>query len=129
LTVGEGGAVLIGVLRGDRLGWEQPGVSGHELVQDFVGAEAVLAGGIDVAADVEAVLSDVVAGEAGFVNLIWPHCSSASGRPEIICWVFRGRTPRSLMLFEGPATRYLLPGEADMPRITNTTLTREKVKT
>jgi hypothetical protein len=28
-----------------------------------------------------------------------------------------------------PATRYLLPGEADMPRITNTTLTSQKVKT
>jgi hypothetical protein len=30
---------------------------------------------------------------------------------------------------KGPAPRYLLPGEADMPRTTNTTLTREKVKT
>jgi hypothetical protein len=30
---------------------------------------------------------------------------------------------------KGPATRYLLPGQADMPRTTNTTLTREKVKT
>jgi hypothetical protein len=29
----------------------------------------------------------------------------------------------------GPATRHLLPGEADMPRTTNTTLTRQKVKT
>ena len=47
-----------------RLGWGQPGVSGHELVQDFVGAEAVLAGGVDVAADVEPVLGDVVAGQA-----------------------------------------------------------------
>jgi len=55
---------LIALLRGDRLGWGQPGVSGHELVQDFVGAEAVLAGGVDVAADVEPVLGDVVAGEA-----------------------------------------------------------------
>jgi hypothetical protein len=33
-------------------------------VQDVVGAEAVLAGGVDVAADVEPVLGDVVAGEA-----------------------------------------------------------------
>jgi hypothetical protein len=33
-------------------------------VQDVVGAEAVLAGGVDVAADVESVLGDVVAGEA-----------------------------------------------------------------
>ena len=30
---------------------------------------------------------------------------------------------------KGPAPRYLLPGEADMPRTTNTTLTRQKVKT
>jgi hypothetical protein len=29
---------------------------------------------------------------------------------------------------KGPATRHLLPGEADMPRTTNTTLTRQKVK-
>jgi hypothetical protein len=33
-------------------------------VEDFIGAKAVLAGGIDVAADVEAVPGDVVAGEA-----------------------------------------------------------------
>jgi hypothetical protein len=30
---------------------------------------------------------------------------------------------------KGPAPRYLLPGEASMPRTTDTTLTREKVKT
>jgi hypothetical protein len=30
---------------------------------------------------------------------------------------------------KGPAPRYLLPGEADMPRATSTALTREKVKT
>jgi hypothetical protein len=30
---------------------------------------------------------------------------------------------------KGPAPRYLLPGEADMPRTTDTTLTRQKVKT
>ena len=35
---------MIALLRGDRLGWGQPGVSGHELAQDFVGAEAVFAG-------------------------------------------------------------------------------------
>jgi hypothetical protein len=29
---------------------------------------------------------------------------------------------------KGPATRHLLPGEADMPRTTNTTVTRQKVK-
>jgi hypothetical protein len=26
--------------------------------------------------------------------------SSLARRPEIFCWVFRGRTPRSLMLFK-----------------------------
>jgi len=55
---------LIALLRGGRLGWGQPRITEHELVEDFVGAEAVLAGGIDIAADVEAVLGDVVAGEA-----------------------------------------------------------------
>jgi hypothetical protein len=30
---------------------------------------------------------------------------------------------------KGAAPRYLLPGEADMPRTTDTTLTRQKVKT
>jgi hypothetical protein len=33
-------------------------------VQDFVGVVAVLAGGVHVAADVESVLGDVVAGQA-----------------------------------------------------------------
>ena len=41
----------------------QPGITGHELVQDFVGTEAALAGGADIAADVEPVLSDVAAGQ------------------------------------------------------------------
>ena len=54
---------LIALLRGDRLGWGQPGIAEHELVQDVVGAEAVLAGGVDVASDVEPVLGDVVAGQ------------------------------------------------------------------
>src|ERR1035441_9826762 len=59
-----GGAVSGLVLRGERLcGW-LPAAAEHELVQDFHGAESVLAGGVDVAADVEAVLGDVVAGEA-----------------------------------------------------------------
>ena len=55
---------MIALLRGDRLGWGQPEFAEHELVQDFVCAEAVFAGGVDVAADVEPVLGDVVAGEA-----------------------------------------------------------------
>ena len=63
-TVCDGDADLIALLRGDRPGRWQPGVPEHELVQDVVGAEAVLAGGVDVAADVEPVLGDVVAGEA-----------------------------------------------------------------
>jgi hypothetical protein len=36
----------------------------HEVVQDVHGVPAVLAGGVDVAADIEAVLGDVVAGQA-----------------------------------------------------------------
>jgi hypothetical protein len=36
----------------------------HELLQDFEGAGAVFPGGVDIAADVEAVLGDVVAGQA-----------------------------------------------------------------
>jgi len=63
LTVSDGGADLIALLRGDRLGWGQPGITEHDLVQDVVGAEAVLAGGVDVAADVEPVLGGVVAGQ------------------------------------------------------------------
>jgi hypothetical protein len=39
-------------------------VAEHELFQDFEGAEAVFPGGVDVAADVEAILGDVVAGQA-----------------------------------------------------------------
>jgi hypothetical protein len=31
--------------------------------------------------------------------------SSLARRPEIFCWVFSGRTPRSLMLFD-PAVDY-----------------------
>src|SRR5487761_1418530 len=59
-----GGAVSGLVLRGESLcGW-LPGAAEHELGQDFHGAASVLAGGVDVAADVEAVLGGVVAGEA-----------------------------------------------------------------
>jgi len=36
----------------------------HELFQDLEGTEAVFTGGVDVAADFEAVLGDVVAGQA-----------------------------------------------------------------
>ena len=59
-----GGAVSGMVLRGDWLRWGEPGVSEHELVEYFVGAEAVLSGGVNVTADVEPVLGDVVAGQA-----------------------------------------------------------------
>jgi hypothetical protein len=52
----------------------------HEVVQDVHGVAAVLADGVDVAADVEAVLGDVVAGQAAGYLLLG----------------FRGRTPRSL---------------------------------
>jgi hypothetical protein len=40
---------------------------GHELLQGFEGAGAVFPGGVGVAADVEAVLRDVVAGRAPVV--------------------------------------------------------------
>jgi len=71
---------LTWVLRGDRLGWGQPGVSEHELVQDLVGVMAVLAGGVDVAADVEAVLGDVVTGEAaGYLLLCFQGADAAVG--------------------------------------------------
>jgi hypothetical protein len=41
-----------------------PGPAEHEVVQDVHGVLAVLAGGVDVASDVEPVLGDVVAGQA-----------------------------------------------------------------
>lgn len=57
----------------------------HELLQDFPGAGAVFPGGVDVAADVGAVLGDVVAGQA----------------PADLLLCFRGRAPRSEMLLVG----------------------------
>jgi hypothetical protein len=57
----------------------------HELLQDFEGVGAVFPGGVDVAGDVEAVLGDVVAGQA----------------PADLLLCFRGRTPRSEMLLVG----------------------------
>ena len=64
------------------------GVSGYVLKSATAEtiADAVLAGCVDVAADVEAV--------PGVVSLLvsWP---------DIFCWVFSGRTPRSLVLFVG----------------------------
>jgi hypothetical protein len=66
------------VLRGDRLGRWQPGVSEHELVHDVVGVVAVLSGGVDVTADVEAVLGDVVAGQAaGYFLLCFQGADAA----------------------------------------------------
>src|SRR5512132_1183297 len=59
-----GGAGFWLGLRGECLcGWP-PGFAEHEVVQDVHGVLAVLAGGVDVAADVEPVLGDVVAGQA-----------------------------------------------------------------
>src|SRR5712691_1187625 len=52
------------VLRGECLRGRAPGRAEHEVMQDVHGVLAVLAGGVDVASDVEAVLGDVVAGEA-----------------------------------------------------------------
>ena len=69
-------------LAGDRGHPGVPGEQGVQYVEDIV---AVFAGGVDVAADVEAVPGGVVAGS----------------RPEIFCWVLFGRSPDSLMLFVG----------------------------
>ena len=52
------------MLRGERLCRGPPGPAGHEVVQGVHGVLAVFAGGVDVAADVEAVLGGVVAGQA-----------------------------------------------------------------
>jgi hypothetical protein len=51
-------------LRGECLRGRSPGPAEHEVVQDVHGVAAVLAGGVDVTADVEPVLGDVVAGQA-----------------------------------------------------------------
>src|ERR1700678_1291222 len=51
-------------LRGECLRGRSPGPAVHEVVHDVHGVLAVLAGGVDVTADVEAVLGDVVAGQA-----------------------------------------------------------------
>jgi hypothetical protein len=59
-----GGVVSGWRLRGESLHGRSPWVSGHELAQDVHGVLAVLAGGVDVAADVESALGDVVAGQA-----------------------------------------------------------------
>jgi hypothetical protein len=63
------------------------GAAEHVLFQDFEGAEAVFPGSVGVAADVEAVLGDVVTGQAAGDFLL----------------AFRGRTPCSLMLLVGQA--------------------------
>jgi hypothetical protein len=53
-------------------------VSEHELFEDFECAEAVFPGGVDVAADVEAVLGDVVAGQAaGYLLLCLQRADAA----------------------------------------------------
>ena len=51
-------------LRGECRRGRSPGPAEHEVVQDVHGILAVLAGGVDVTADVEPVLGDVVAGQA-----------------------------------------------------------------
>ena len=61
--------------------WRPPGAAGHEVAQDCERVLAVLAGGVEVAADVEAVLGNVVAGQAAG--------DSSAG-------LSAGRTPRSL---------------------------------
>ena len=51
-------------LRGGCLRGRSPGPAEHEVVQDVHGVFAVLAGGVDVTADIKAVLGDIVAGQA-----------------------------------------------------------------
>ncbi len=51
-------------LRGECRCGRSPGPAEHEVVQDVHGVLAVLARGVDVTADIEAVLGDVVAGQA-----------------------------------------------------------------
>ena len=51
-------------LRGECLRGRSPGPAEHEVVQDVQSILAVLAGGVDVTADVEPVLGNVVAGQA-----------------------------------------------------------------
>ena len=67
------------VLRGDG-GWRGrlPGVSGEYAAQDGHDVLAVLAGGVDVAADVEPVLGGVVAGQAaGYLLLGFQRADAA----------------------------------------------------
>src|SRR6266699_5290682 len=59
-----GGAGFWLGLPGECLCRGSPGPAEHEVVQDVHCVAAVLAGGVDVTADVEAVLGDVVAGQA-----------------------------------------------------------------
>jgi len=44
--------------------WWSPGPAEHEVVQDVHGVRAVLAGGVGIAADIQAVLGHVIAGQA-----------------------------------------------------------------
>lgn len=50
-------------VRGERPCRGQPGLSGHQLAEDVAGGEAAFPCSVDVAADVEAVPGDVVAGK------------------------------------------------------------------
>jgi hypothetical protein len=58
-------------------GLRLPGPAEHEVVQDVHGVLALLAAGVDVAAGIEAVLGDVVAGQAARRS---SAVSSAGGR-------------------------------------------------
>jgi hypothetical protein len=60
-----------------------PGMPEHELLQDFEGAGAVFPGGVDVAADVEAVPGDVVARQA-LADLLL--CFRGGLRAPRCCW-------------------------------------------
>src|SRR5258708_12474508 len=60
--------------------WREPWCAGHDCAQDVHGVAAVFAGGVDVAADVQAVLSGLFAGEpAGYLLLGFERAHAALG--------------------------------------------------
>jgi hypothetical protein len=59
----------------------------HEVVQGIHGVLAALAGGVEVAADVEPVLGDIVAGQAAgdlLLGLQWPRRRPREGRQNVL---------------------------------------------
>jgi len=97
--------------RGECLCWRLPGGAEHELVEDVHGAEPVLAGGVDVAADVEAILGDVVAGEAAGDLLLGFQGADAA----LAALLFVGHTPVSVVNRSTSACRPLQNSRSSRP--------------